>query len=1377
MISSSFRRVAKSQRTLRVAVIQLVIIALVAGLLAVGPRASADAGSTVDTETRVMESPKELGIVANQSDRLAFGTRASSSHAVHVAALLQTCSGSAADTTYTPVTLDNKDELIRSGVASARGGGVIDGHPSLPVTDPGYRWQVTYCREVYTKTIPGSTSCVTVEVRDYTLPGWPVVDSYQSCTTTPATSEPPVTTNTYMSHVEVRHPDAETWVKDAAKAAYDAGVDWDFSQVYWNSSPGYESRQIIGLPTFLAASPRPLGIGEIEFDWAGNGPWPKEFVGSAGPVTAGGAEIVVELAVDLPSSQWQFEDPYGSYECPTAGRLFAAGDETAIRENAIADDRCQVSWRETSVAEDNNVTNDDTIKLKAVQLLYDYTLTSDASRVITELAEEGKLKDGIEDISSSAGEGPVEWGTGVFTTEFNGSSQEFVIGEVQTYQVDIADADLTADQGAGAESPWIQGEANACQKARGWFIIGFFAGPICELVVGIFQAHLAILEIAWDGIQLIGTIAKAVASGLWSLIKGCASMAVDFFLGIKDTAETVLAAAGDPAGTLQEISDTVSLVKAQLSDPETRDDFIKTVLFEFVGELGSLDMILKRDPATGTLLPELQDDLSANDWLEWGGRIACEVIAAFFGGKIKDLAGGSRLVQRILAWMDDKGIKIPTIKIPATIKCVTAAVGFGIDAYEIAQVALGPPATAEPNSFPGHTLVLMADGTHKPIENITIGDQVLSWDEPNQQWEPQTVIDQWSAIDDGQLATATLVDGSTITATDGHLFWVESSDAWAELQHLTAGDELLTPAGVVEIAGVTETGYGEREVWELSVTGNHNFAVYTGTTDVLVHNSCATALGFSNPGGRPLFRQNPDGSVVYDSDAIGFEIDNVLLDADGNPIVIKTEQFEIVYKADGTVTYVDLGPPVVAYDGLTPRADGSYSGTNPDGSQFVVGPDGNSTTLPPGTPAICNSFPTGTQVRMADGGYSTIEDIRPGDQVLSYDFAEQAWIDATVTNQWSAPDVGVMTTATLDDGSTITATDHHRFWSSSMQAWTPLDETDGTALWTPDGAPVVVEISNTEITTTLVWEITVDQTHNFTVKAGDNDLLVHNGICEFEVDADGNFYGIGEDLNGNFTTLEVRTDGTSTTTVELPDGNQVIETFRHGGTRDVTTFDNGSVVTVVTDSNGSSVTEFDNRNVDGTRSWDYGDGTATLNPDGTTTYVGQDGTVIPNVAVNGNGVPYRQEGTGNLFEADGATSVGDQSTRSGVLTVTGVDANGRPTYTSNAGLEYTPRDDNFADRVDHVLNHGNDIPTRPGDHGVFTDPDPISVVDDAWNRRNDPGVTSSNNGSTTTYTIPMGQDVGTAGGSAGNGGPLRSVLVVVTNTTPPQVISAYPVAP
>jgi hypothetical protein len=105
-------------------------------------------------------------------------------------------------------------------------------------------------------------------------------------------------------------------------------------------------------------------------------------------------------------------------------------------------------------------------------------------------------------------------------------------------------------------------------------------------------------------------------------------------------------------------------------------------------------------------------------------------------------------------------------------------------------------------------------------------------------------------------------------------------------------------------------------------------------------------------------------------------------------------------------------------------------------------------------------------------------------------------------------------------------------------------------------------------------------------------------------------------------------------------------------------------------------------------------------------------------------------------------------------------------------------------RIDHVLRHGKDDPSRPV-HGVFTgDRDLIlAVIDEAWQlaqKGKPPKVVVEDEGDRTVYVIDLGRKIGFMGGQAGkrrNFPACRHVQLVVEGDDGNEVVTAYPTIP
>ncbi|WP_433471521.1 LamG-like jellyroll fold domain-containing protein [Saccharomonospora azurea] len=156
-------------------------------------------------------------------------------------------------------------------------------------------------------------------------------------------------------------------------------------------------------------------------------------------------------------------------------------------------------------------------------------------------------------------------------------------------------------------------------------------------------------------------------------------------------------------------------------------------------------------------------------------------------------------------------------------------------------------ASCTSNSFVPGTKVLMADGSTKPIEEVELGDYVLATDPETGQTvsrkvratitgEGEKTLIEVTVDIDGQAGEAT----ETITATDGHPFWVPDLEEWVPAGELRSGDWLRTGSGSwVQVQSIKIRTASQR-VHNLTVDDFHTYHVVAGETPVLVHNCNAT---------------------------------------------------------------------------------------------------------------------------------------------------------------------------------------------------------------------------------------------------------------------------------------------------------------------------------------------------------------------------------------------------------------------------------------------------------------------------------------------------------------------------------------------------------
>ncbi|MFC4059653.1 RHS repeat-associated core domain-containing protein [Planomonospora corallina] len=164
------------------------------------------------------------------------------------------------------------------------------------------------------------------------------------------------------------------------------------------------------------------------------------------------------------------------------------------------------------------------------------------------------------------------------------------------------------------------------------------------------------------------------------------------------------------------------------------------------------------------------------------------------------------------------------------------------------------------NSFVPGTLVLMADGSRKPIEQVEVGDLVLATDPETGRTEAKPVIALITGQGEKDLVQLTVdTDGDrgdatgVVIATDEHPFWVPDLRVWKNAGDLRPGAWLQTGAGthvqVTAVAAWTATG---QRVHNLTIDDVHTYHVGVGAADVLVHNDFCKSRAAIKEGQRRL---------------------------------------------------------------------------------------------------------------------------------------------------------------------------------------------------------------------------------------------------------------------------------------------------------------------------------------------------------------------------------------------------------------------------------------------------------------------------------------------------------------------------------------------
>ncbi|MER7754510.1 polymorphic toxin-type HINT domain-containing protein [Kitasatospora sp. NPDC097643] len=147
------------------------------------------------------------------------------------------------------------------------------------------------------------------------------------------------------------------------------------------------------------------------------------------------------------------------------------------------------------------------------------------------------------------------------------------------------------------------------------------------------------------------------------------------------------------------------------------------------------------------------------------------------------------------------------------------------------------------HSFPAGTLVLLADGSTKPIEQVAVADQVASTDPQTGEHASKAVTATIVTPDDRHFTDLTLTaaagaDLPKLTVTAHHPFWDLTARRWVDAAELPVGHQVLTADGTTATV-VATAGYdtAPRTAYDLTVADLHTYYVLAGATPVLVHNN------------------------------------------------------------------------------------------------------------------------------------------------------------------------------------------------------------------------------------------------------------------------------------------------------------------------------------------------------------------------------------------------------------------------------------------------------------------------------------------------------------------------------------------------------------
>ncbi|MEW1832448.1 polymorphic toxin-type HINT domain-containing protein [Streptomyces sp. NPDC088196] len=208
-----------------------------------------------------------------------------------------------------------------------------------------------------------------------------------------------------------------------------------------------------------------------------------------------------------------------------------------------------------------------------------------------------------------------------------------------------------------------------------------------------------------------------------------------------------------------------------------------------------------------------------------------------------DGAGGmgcitSTYLDRLIAWY----VGADEIEKCLTGKSMSCLGDLALSALKLKVLRVLP---CQKNSFVPGTRVLLGDGRAKAIEDIRVGEKVLATDPVSGRTQAEPVQATITGQGEKSLVKVTVsAEGSgatsTVTATDGHPFWVSDSHAWRDAGDLRPGMELRTAAGTqAQVTAVKSWTAPDQRVHNLTVAKFHTYYVLAGATPVVVHNAKA----------------------------------------------------------------------------------------------------------------------------------------------------------------------------------------------------------------------------------------------------------------------------------------------------------------------------------------------------------------------------------------------------------------------------------------------------------------------------------------------------------------------------------------------------------
>jgi hypothetical protein len=106
-----------------------------------------------------------------------------------------------------------------------------------------------------------------------------------------------------------------------------------------------------------------------------------------------------------------------------------------------------------------------------------------------------------------------------------------------------------------------------------------------------------------------------------------------------------------------------------------------------------------------------------------------------------------------------------------------------------------------------------------------------------------------------------------------------------------------------------------------------------------------------------------------------------------------------------------------------------------------------------------------------------------------------------------------VTVSTSHGSATITGTAHHLYWDATTRSWTPADQLRlGDHLQSTNGATTTIVALRDYTTSTVTYNLTINNLHTYYVEAGNTPVLAHNCMSDAAGDAIPSTSSLANDL-------------------------------------------------------------------------------------------------------------------------------------------------------------------------------------------------------------------------------------------------------------------------